>query len=200
MLIAWQATLEIDFDGLSLLEAQVEFCSCVFGWLSDGDVIVVFDFLRLLEILEMVLESNVEIERIRPVAEAHAQERLLTVVALHTYDKVTRRVFDVFHGDRRVAFNGTRGKVRAGVAILEFDQALISLGYDLQSAGVVRRIELPVGCPMLPCGRLPRWNDVDEDLRFDETYRFVGLLVRARQRRRRRRSHDKRDQCKERVI
>ena len=146
-------------------------------------MIVVFDFLRLFEILEMVLESDVEIEGIRTVAETHAQERLLPVFTLYAYDKVTGRVFDVLHGNRRVAFNGTRGKVRTGSAILEFDQALISLGYDLQSAGVVRRIELPVGCSMLARGRLPRWNDVNENLWLDETYRLVGLLVRARQRR-----------------
>ena len=176
MLLARQATLQIDLDRLSFLEAQIEFGLRLVGRVAGCEYGFLLDLLRLLQILEVILQGDVEIERIRPIVEAHAQEGLLTVVVLHTNDEVARGVFDVLHGHRRVTVDRTRGEVCARVAIFQAYQALLCLGDDLQPADVIRRVQFPVCGSVLSRGRLPWRDDVDVHFGFNQSDGFVRFV------------------------
>ena len=176
LLFTRQTTLQIDLDRLSFLEAQIEFGLRLIGCVTGYECGFLFDLLRLLQVLEVILQGNVEIERIRPIVEAHAQEGLLTVVVLHANDEVARGVLDVLHGHRRVTFDRTRGEVRTRIAIFQAYQALLCLGDDFQTADVIGRVQLPVRCSVLSRGRLSRGYDVDVHFRFNQTDGFVRFV------------------------
>ena len=57
----------VDLDGLSLLEAEVQ--------LLCGFCLLALDLALLLDPLEVVLQRDVQVETVRPVREAHPDER-----------------------------------------------------------------------------------------------------------------------------
>ena len=93
----------------------------------------------------MVLQGNVEVERVGAIDEADADESRSARLVLESDDEVARRVRDALHGQARILVDRTGGEQLAARLVLQLDLTLGAQCHDAQAAAPVGRVQLPLG-------------------------------------------------------
>lgn len=120
----------------------------------------------------MVLDRNVEIERIAAVLKAKSDERRPAIVTHEANDEVAAGIEHAFNRHAGVGFDWTLGEQLAGGLVLEFQQQSLTRCHQSHSAGPVGCIKLPVSRPVATVGGA-RGYAIDKYLVFHQNDTLV---------------------------
>ena len=116
--------------------------------------------------LEMILDSDIEVERVSPILEAESNECGPAVITDKADNEVSTGIKHTFNRHAGVGLDGAFGEEFASVLVLQLQKQALTRRYKAHAAGPIGSVQFPIRRSIAPVG-CARGDAVDENLVLD---------------------------------